>query len=142
MDGRWVEYLRAAGGLAAKVDIPLARDQDRVRVRRRQVRLRCGRRHPRPRDVPRAEGLHPLRPSRRGLRREEHLPRGLLRVKVLIVGDCHGESGMYAAARLARDIGADAVIQLGDAWSVNLPNLDTPPFHVVRGNHELWQLWA
>ena len=49
---------------------------------------------------------------------------------------------MYAAARLARDIGADAVIQLGDAWSVNLPNLDTPPFHVVRGNHELWQLWA
>jgi len=49
---------------------------------------------------------------------------------------------MYAAARLARDIGADAVVQCGDAWSVDLPNLDTPPFHVVRGNHEKWRVWA
>jgi len=57
---------------------------------------------------------------------------------------------MIAAAHLAVDLKADAIIALGDVWDVDL-NLfiagedgknAVPPFHVVLGNHERWDLLA
>ncbi|MBI4144685.1 metallophosphoesterase, partial [Candidatus Woesearchaeota archaeon] len=63
-------------------------------------------------------------------------------MNLLVVGDCHGYEGMFAAARLARELEADAVIQLGDCWSENLARLISPPFHVIPRNHEQGDLWA
>jgi len=63
-------------------------------------------------------------------------------MKVLIVGDAHGYAGLYAAARLAVDVEADRIIQLGDAWDINLPMRDGPPMDIIPGNHEQWDLWA
>ena len=70
--------------------------------------------------------------------------------RVLIVGDCHGAAGIYAAARLLRELNTtaypqiEALVLLGDVWDVNLPNVDAGgrPIHILPGNHEPWPLWA
>jgi len=66
-------------------------------------------------------------------------------MKLLLVGDAHGFSGMISAAHLAVDIGADAIVALGDVWDVDLEiqiGERQIPFHVIPGNHERWDLWA
>lgn len=71
-------------------------------------------------------------------------------MKVLLVGDCHGFGGMIAAAHLAVEVRADAIVALGDVWDVDLDLFiagpdgrnAVPPFHVVLGNHERWDLLA
>ena len=67
-------------------------------------------------------------------------------MKILLVGDAHGFGGMIAAAHLAIDSEAEAIIFCGDVWDIDL-NLfiadkdgknAVPRCEVVLGNHERW----
>lgn len=63
--------------------------------------------------------------------------------QVLLVGDCHGYEGVLAADRLAKELGVDAIILLGDVWDIDL-NRPEPiiPMEIILGNHERWPLVA
>jgi Icc-related predicted phosphoesterase len=71
-------------------------------------------------------------------------------LRVLICGDAHGFGGMVAAAHLAVDLKADAIILCGDVWDIDASIFvagpdggnAVPPMHVVLGNHERWDRLA
>lgn len=57
-------------------------------------------------------------------------------MKLLIVGDCHGEAGVNIVNYLTQKEQPDAVIQCGDLWDYDSTRIK--PMMAVHGNHEKW----